>query len=287
MMHMTNLVTTTPIPGSDNWHTAVVTVTPETADELLKGNIGNRKLSKSSVAKYAAAMRAGAWKASPEPLIVAPTGRLLNGQTRLHAVKATGIPQKFLFIFGVQEDVFSVLDRGRTRSLADAHRMDKETAEVARLLAQITFSSAGGGAAVNDHDFLRAAAVVGDVQRNLRDQCATKARYFGTAPFRTGAVLRILTGANEAYVSSTYRNLNRGHVESLPPVGAAAVRMVMTGKWGNTTGHAASMDMLARAWYVFNPEKKDRNSFRGLDTHTAVSEMRSLMLRAVEDSDNV
>jgi hypothetical protein len=286
MMHMTNLVTTTPIPGSDNWHTAVVTVTPETADELLKGNIGNRRLSPGGVARYAAAMRKGDWRTSPEPLIFAPNGRLMNGQTRLHAVKATGLPQKFMCVFGVAESVFSVLDRGRPRSMADAHGVQKELAEAARMLATISFP-ATRGSSVADSDFLKVLRVVEPIHSEMMAVCNTRARCFSTAPFRAAATVRVLDGESASFVFGLYRNLVLGRVENLPPVGAAAIRAVLTGRWKVGAGHTGSLEAFCRAWNLFQESGSERAFLRSADTQKVVQDASAIVQQAVKDTENV
>lgn len=287
MMHMTNLVTTTPIPGSDNWHTAVVAIDPELADELLKGNTGNRKLSPGAVARYSAAMRKGDWQTSPEPLIFAPNGRLLNGQTRLHAIKATGTTQKFLCVFGVEPTVFSVLDRGRPRTLSDAHQMPPELAQVARLLTVLAFDSSHSGSVVTDSDFLRIAALLEPFHSALLHACGTKKRYFSSAAFRAGAAMRLLSGESVAFVCSLYRHLVLGELDMLPPAGHAAVRAVLAGTWHAAGGQNLQAHNMCRAWNLFQEDGQDRKKLPIKDYSHDLSEIRQLLHRAVEDSAHV
>lgn len=287
MMHMTNLVTTTPIPGSDNWHTAVITIDPETADELLKGNTGNRKLSPGAVARYSAAMRKGDWKTSPEPLIFAPSGRLLNGQTRLHALKATKTTQKFLCVFGVSESVFSVLDRGRPRSLADAHQMNPELAQIARLLTVAVFDVSRSGSAVADSDFLRVAALIDPFFDVLVKACGTRTRYFSSAAFRAGAIVRLLSGEDVGFVCNLYRHLVLGEFDKLPPAGHAAVRAVMSGSWHASGGQNLQTMNMCRAWNLFQETGQSRKRLPIKDYRNDLDDIRSVLERAAEDSANV
>lgn len=287
MMYDKHLIAPLRIPNSDGWQTAVYAVGPAEAEELLENNSGNRKLSPSSVARYAAAMRKGDWKTSPEPLIFSPSGRLMNGQTRLHAIKVTGEPQKFLFIFGVADDVFSVLDRGRPRTLSDAHGVDKKTAEIARLLARITFPVPSAGSAVSDSDFLRIVKLIQEPHDTLRGYTTTASRYFGSAAFRSGAVARILAGENPDFVGILYRNLNTGHVEDIPPVGAAAARAVLTGRWVMMAGEAGAHLALARSWSLFQKAEAHRTRVPINDPSTQIREVQATLLRAIADTENV
>ena len=285
MMHLKNLITTAPIPGSDNWHTAVLTIDPESADELLKGNQGNRRLSPGAVARYAAAMRKGDWQTSPEPLIFAPNGRLMNGQTRLHAIKATGLPQKFMCVFGVDEKVFSVLDRGRPRTMSEAHGVQKELAETARLLTALVYPAPRS--TIADSDFLQVVRIIEPLHTYLMAVCNSRARYFSAAPFRAAAVLRVMDGQPPDFVFDLYRNLVLGHVEDLPPVGAAAVRAVLTGRWKAAGGEAGAVEALGRAWSLFQESGTDRTFIRGVDNAKVVQEVSAVLHQAVKDAENV
>jgi hypothetical protein len=288
MMHIKNLVTTIPIPGSDGWHTAVIEVTSETADDLLAKNDGNRRLSPGAMARYAAAMRKGDWQTSPEPLIFAPSGRLMNGQTRLHAIKATGIPQKFMCVFGVDEKVFSVLDRGRPRTLADAHNLPREAAEAARVLTLATFPKTHGSH-VADSDFLAVARVIETTHAELIRFCGARARYFSTAPFRAAAVLRVVSGEDCDFVFGLYRNLVLGHVSDLPPVGEAAARAVLTGRWGTSKdGGAVAQGMaLARAWSLFQADGTQRTRVPISDPSYQIKDIGAAVWQALQDAANV
>jgi len=286
MMHLKNLIATTPIPGSDGWHTAVLEVTPETADDLLANNAGNRRLSPGAVARYAAAMRKGDWQTSPEPLIFAPNGRLMNGQTRLHAIKATGTPQKFMCVFGVDEKVFSVLDRGRPRSLADAHGVkDRKRAEVARRLTETAYGKKGG--IVADSDFVKVLGVIEESHALLVAASGSNRSVFSSAPVRAGAVARLLAGEPAEFVLSTYAGLVLADLDTLPPAGKAAIRLRINGTLRSGLGAAASDALLARAWDMFRADGAARKRVLTPDTTQALADIGRVVRQAVEDAANV
>lgn len=282
MTHLKNLIQTAPIPGSDGWHTAVIEVTPTMADGLLANNSGNRRLSPGAVARYAAAMRRGDWKASPEPLIFAPSGRLMNGQTRLNAVKATGLPQTFFCVFGVDESVFSVLDRGRPRSFADAHGVPVSLAEVARLTAQITVSDSKG--IVTDSDFLRMAHLLRDTHADLESECGTRRRLFSNAAFRAAACARVLTGESSTFVFGLYRALVLSEIDHMPPAGHAAIRAALNGTW-QSGGRVAQFENVARAWGLFWEAGADRTKLPIKNVEAGLAEFRKGVTLALRDSE--
>jgi hypothetical protein len=287
MTYLSNLVPPVTVPGADGWTTAVLTIDSLRAEELLRNNEGNRKLSKASVARYAAAMRKGDWRTSPEPLIFSPSGRLMNGQTRLNAIKACGIPQKFLCVFGVDESVFSVLDRGRTRSLADAHQTDRRAAEVARLLTSVAYDAGFSGSAVLDSDFLSVLAVTQDIHAALTEGAASRPPVFGSAGFRAAAVARVLAGESPTFVFGMYRDLVNADVEALPSAGASAVRAVLTGRWRAMSGSEGSKLTMARGWSLLREDGQERTKIPVASPAPAMAEIRAAVRQAVTDSRHV
>lgn len=94
-----------------------VVVTPDMAPEWLTKNVRNRSVSRSRVAAYASDMRAGRWQLTAEPIAFDEDGYLSNGQHRLLAVIAAGVPVKFTVVWGVPKSNFEVIDQGWTRQL--------------------------------------------------------------------------------------------------------------------------------------------------------------------------
>ena len=91
-------------------------VTPERAAHYLKRNVDNyRKISKAKVAQYAAEMKAGKWQLNGEGIMFDEEGKLKNGQHRLAAVIAAGIPVKMIIVTGVGNDV-TIYDVGSMRT---------------------------------------------------------------------------------------------------------------------------------------------------------------------------
>jgi|SRR6185312_8976377 len=106
----------------DEPHASVMTITPLMADELLRRNEGedfrNRSLSASTLDKYTDEMKRG-WKLTGETIILSKSGRLLNGQHRLHACIASERSFQTFVVFGVDDDAFAFMDIGRKRTAAD------------------------------------------------------------------------------------------------------------------------------------------------------------------------
>lgn len=102
-----------------------IIVTPAIAKGWLDNESGfQRNLSEPTVRKYAEDMRRGQWLYVPsQGIAITRDGQVLDGQHRLWAVVRSGIPQKFMVHFEVDPDVFTVIDRGRSRTLTQIAAM--------------------------------------------------------------------------------------------------------------------------------------------------------------------
>jgi len=97
----------------------VETITPEIAKQLLEVNTNNRKVSQANTRKIEEALEAGEWQVSGQTIIISETGRLLDGQHRIHAVLNTGISMEHLVCRGIKDEAFKVIDTGKNRSGGD------------------------------------------------------------------------------------------------------------------------------------------------------------------------
>lgn len=121
----------------------VIQVTPQLAQLWLERNSGNRNLRSPHVAKLARSMELGEFQFVADPIRIAASGRLLDGQHRLAAVVRSGLPQTMLVVSGLDEDSQQYMDIGKLRTPADAVKLefpDKKYADkwsaIARLLIQ-------------------------------------------------------------------------------------------------------------------------------------------------------
>ena len=104
---------------TEAFYAEVVNITPEIATDLLKGNTNNRGLSRSRVKSFAKQISQGKWRKTGQGISVAANGRLLDGQTRLHAVVQSGKAATMVISWNCDEDSFAVFDTGRARNATD------------------------------------------------------------------------------------------------------------------------------------------------------------------------
>ncbi|MFD9428720.1 MULTISPECIES: hypothetical protein [unclassified Streptomyces] len=100
----------------------VVTITPDTAREILQRNTGNRPLDKSVVAQLVKEIHNGSWQVTHQGIALdgpLATGNIVDGQHRLHAIVQSGMTTPTLVFQNVPPATFSVLDTGKRRSGGD------------------------------------------------------------------------------------------------------------------------------------------------------------------------
>ena len=107
------------------------TISPFEAEAMLNLLPENqRNISNKHVSMYAADMAAGAWHISNDAITITDEGQLINGQHRMTAVVAAGIPQEFLVMkvpAAHANTMFKQMDQGKPRTNADVLKMQGYT----------------------------------------------------------------------------------------------------------------------------------------------------------------
>lgn len=132
----------------------IIYLTPEGAKELLKNNIGNRKL-KNAKDHYANQMKNGQWKENGEPIIVDVNGFVKDGQHRLHACIQANHSFYVPLISGVDSNVMDTIDTGTNRCLPDVLELNgfKYTNDMSAIIKTIIKHEKGlNGAHNGGHD---------------------------------------------------------------------------------------------------------------------------------------
>lgn len=94
---------------------SIVTITPSMATMMLESNSNNRKLDDRIVAQYARDMSQGSWKINGETIKFSSTGKLLDGQHRLHGCVRSGHDLVTMMVEGLDDAVFTTIDMGKKR----------------------------------------------------------------------------------------------------------------------------------------------------------------------------
>lgn len=95
-------------------------MTKDLVDDLLSLNTRNRNLLPDTVDFYRRAIEAGHWVVTGEGISVSASGFLINGQHRLHALRAAGYPPiTMLLVLGLTDEALGAVDTGKNRSARD------------------------------------------------------------------------------------------------------------------------------------------------------------------------
>lgn len=101
-------------------------ITPQYAKELLKMNVGNRRL-KTVKNSYVGQMLNGEWKENGEPIIIDVNGFIKDGQHRLTACIEANFSWHCPIITDVNPDVMDTIDTGANRSFNDVLQLNGYT----------------------------------------------------------------------------------------------------------------------------------------------------------------
>jgi len=108
-----------PQAPSEEW----VKVTPDVAQAWLDKNENNRKLTSDRVIRFAEDMEAGRWvDYHPHGVSFDNTGRLIDGQHRLHAVVLSGVPITMRVTMNLPPEMHAVFDLGTPRTAGEILR---------------------------------------------------------------------------------------------------------------------------------------------------------------------
>lgn len=100
------------------------TISPDEAKKILSNMKKNRPVSKDTINRYANDMQNGLWiSRTGETIKLNTLGELIDGQHRLLAVIKSGKKICFTFAEKCEDEVFSVIDNGRLRSIANVLQM--------------------------------------------------------------------------------------------------------------------------------------------------------------------
>lgn len=102
----------------DGWHV----ITPQIAENLLRHNAGNRKVSVQTVQYYARQMLSGEWKKTGQPIILNDMDQMIDAQHRSWAGYLSNTPFESYVVTNVpmEEHLFAFIDNGKVRSAGDA-----------------------------------------------------------------------------------------------------------------------------------------------------------------------
>ena len=108
----------------------LVTVTPDTAFEMLEKNTMNRNVDEKRVRQYAKDMKSNRWAMNGSTIVVAEDGTLLDGQHRLWAVIEANVPVQLLIVYNADKDSIVTMDTGKARTASNIMQIEQSAHSV-------------------------------------------------------------------------------------------------------------------------------------------------------------
>lgn len=252
-------------------------IDPARAKALLEINKSNRKLKDWYVTTLAGAMTRGEWRETHQAIAITADNVLLDGQHRLHAIVASGVPQ-FMFIFYGCADNYGCVDVGRPRTIADHFRHERpEFTQPAAFLARLAY---GPHATLSQ---VRAVHAKIETEAALIAACTvTRRRGISSASVRAAAVLQMVRGHNEDYILRLYKLIVTVQTQSpeMPPIGHAFIRQCM-GLTGHATATNTPHDLFCRALTLFNEKNASMGRLQIKDVSIHVADARADVVKLV------
>lgn len=154
-----------------------VTITPAFAQIILGKNDHNRNIRQAKLAQFSADMRKSRWAFNGEPIILAKTGELNDGQHRLSAIVDANVTLPMVIVFGVDRNTRTTVDQGASRSASDYLHMDGErnSPTLAGLVRLTLAYERSGYSSIADAKYVTNAEVL---ERARADQLAKDAAEF-------------------------------------------------------------------------------------------------------------
>ncbi len=124
---------------------AVEEITPEIAEKYIDSNYeGNRRLNQAWVNQLANDMKSGKFRLNPSaPIIFTTEGKLIDGQHRLWACIQSETPFEAYVFRNCDEELYKVIDIGKTRTTADLIGKRKHATRIAALVNKILATKEG------------------------------------------------------------------------------------------------------------------------------------------------
>ena len=140
---------------------------PELAKEALSKGGANRRVNSSKVSIYAAMMKDGKWEMNGETVKLSRTGKIIDGQHRLHAIVKSGKTVKILTVRNLAPKTQATVDNGFKRTTAHVLEIqgEKNATNLAFALSLICRSDSGQLHTVRHR---------GEHKRPRRDECVAK-----------------------------------------------------------------------------------------------------------------
>jgi hypothetical protein len=237
----------------------LMNVSPDIATELLKGNIGNRKLADRTVEVLARDMASGEWRLTHQCVAVSEAGTLIDGQHRLTAVVTSGttVPMYVAYYSGDDTAMALPIDLHRKRSHTDILKCNPRHAEIANTFAWLVSQRQATTS--------EAARIISAMEPHisrLHEYVSERPKSRGAAGARSAIVYRMASDpANADTYLSMYRAFCLLHFDDLNTSLMSLIRS-LDGDDGRFNGAHGRTELFVRIVYAFDLSHTDRKLIR-------------------------
>lgn len=248
-------------------------VTPALAEEYLSKN-ENRRLRASQVAFLSQTMKAGEFKATHQGVAFTKSGRLVDGQHRLHAIILSGKSVYMLVVRGLDEDVFEVLDCGVQRTIADRLRITPRLASIASSMIRCAKGRDKKVAAYEAEVVLDAFKVQFKQIEELG--LMGSARKIAVSPIAAAALLRLYEFADSGLLGAVQDRITILATEDLARATPLLLTFYKQALSYDRYGATAQKDLFLRAWIAFDPKRTEQSKLIIKDGANLTDEARDV-----------
>lgn len=248
----------------------VMSINPDKAKEMLKGNSMNRTKNAVYIRNLAKEMQSGNWAMTGQPIVVSNEGVLLDGQHRLEAVVASGATVELMVVRGVDKDSFKFIDTGKSRSAGDVlsiegYKNGVEIAGVAKVLmayknGQVGVSGGNGIGSINKVSYgLTNSDILAYIKENeklvrecrrVADSCRKCGKFLTISDY---ALFFYILGDIDVVEAETFlhqvskgNNLSEGH-----PILLLRNKFIDARTFRRPYNQKAKLGMLFKAWNLY------------------------------------
>lgn len=185
----------------------IMVITPELANKLLEGNIGNRKIKQAVVKKYTDAILSGDFICTNNGIGLDKDGRLIDGQHRLTAVVKSGksIKQVVCYYTNPGTAKYIPIDSGIKRTFSDFTGINKTHAAMVYFFVRDIFNYSD-----TQSEAKRFIANLGDKISILENFPVYHKKYL-RIPILTAIFYKLLNGEDYVYLLEDMASLSLYH----------------------------------------------------------------------------
>lgn len=230
--------------------TEKVLMTPDRAAILLDGNISNRILRIKNIDFFASTIERGEWKLTHQGVAITKSGRVADGQHRLHAIVKTGIAVPVLLSTDCDEDIFHAIDCGLRRNNRDLTGITPRILEMLAMygafLMPVRKLLPGELVDVNEK--------IGWACNQLMEYAPTSRTGVTSAPTRAAAAFLIAEGKGQ-YAMDMYRRTSLLEMDGMPRVTQNFIKQALGG--AKLGGSHARVVLFCKALKAFDEAEAD------------------------------